>query len=220
MLMVNSSKSVLPGVGVRKMGYMLTSVLGLFGEIVQWIVDIIQGRIPQYRRPLLKDRRPPSQWSEVERLYRQLKTNYEDRGDFPRAGDFHIGEKEARRQNLNTHWSMRLLLTIYRALSKYGERALPAAFCLLAVVLGCAGTYDFLGASLADPKAAQSLGLDPGAPLSFGDALRTSLEATFYPVRPVGFKELGPYILNVAQRIISPILVALLALALRQRVKR
>lgn len=30
----------------------------------------------------------PEQWREVERLYRQLKRNYEERGDFPGGGDF------------------------------------------------------------------------------------------------------------------------------------
>jgi uncharacterized protein YjbI with pentapeptide repeats len=46
-------------------------------------------------------------WSQVERLYRELKQNYEDRRDYERAGDFHYGEKEMRRQNPETARGLR-----------------------------------------------------------------------------------------------------------------
>lgn len=46
------------------------------------------------------------QWTEIERLYRGLKKNYEEKGDYPRAGDFHIGEKEMRRRNPETQWGV------------------------------------------------------------------------------------------------------------------
>src|SRR5207247_7719253 len=35
----------------------------------------------------------------IERLYRQLKQNYQERGDHERVRDFHYGEKEMRRRN-------------------------------------------------------------------------------------------------------------------------
>lgn len=149
-------------------------------------------------------------WPEIERAYRQLKQNYEDRGDFSRAGDFHIGEKVARRQNSETNWGMRLLLTIYRTLSKYGERALPATFWLIGLVPVFGLFYVLLGASTC-PFC---------GPVSYPEAFLASLEATFYPVRPVGFEEFWPQLLSIIQRVVSPILLALLALALRQRVKR
>lgn len=149
-------------------------------------------------------------WHEIERLYRQLKRNYEERGDFPRGGDFHIGEKEARRRNPETRWGPWFLLTAYRALSKYGERALPATFWLLGLVPTLALFYFLLGAStctLCDP-------------VSYPEALLSSLEVTFYPVRPAGFQDFWPQLLSIIQRVASPIIIALLALALRQRVKR
>jgi hypothetical protein len=149
-------------------------------------------------------------WSEIERLYRQLKKNYEDRGDFPRAGDFHMAEKEARRQNPETSRGVRFLLNIYRALSKYGERALPATFCLAGVVLGCALGYFLLGAAPGDPHEA----------LSGVQALLFSFEATFFPFRPGNLEDEWARALNLFQRLVSPLLLALLALALRQRVKR
>ncbi|MCH8209513.1 MAG: hypothetical protein IIA62_10750, partial [Nitrospinae bacterium] len=36
-------------------------------------------------------------FSQVEILYRQLKTNFENQGDYARAGDFHYGELEMKR---------------------------------------------------------------------------------------------------------------------------
>lgn len=144
---------------------------------------------------------PP--WFEIERLYRQLKRNYEDRGDFPRAGNFHIGEKVARRQNPQTHWGACSLLTAYRALSKYGERALPAFLWLLFIVLACAGAY----------------AANPCTEGCF-EALRLSTQATFFPVQPIELEGPGVGWVNLFQRIVSPLILFLLALALRQRVKR
>jgi hypothetical protein len=63
-------------------------------------------------------------WSQIERLYRELKQNYEDRRDYERAGDFHYGEKEMRRQNPDTAWGLRFFLTLYWLFSGYGERYL------------------------------------------------------------------------------------------------
>jgi uncharacterized protein YjbI with pentapeptide repeats len=61
-------------------------------------------------------------WSQIERLYRELKQNYEDRRDYERAGDFHYGEKEMRRQNPETPSGLRFFLTLYWLFSGYGER--------------------------------------------------------------------------------------------------
>jgi hypothetical protein len=67
-------------------------------------------------------RRP---WPQIERLYRELKQNYEDRRDYERAGDFHYGEKEMRRKNPGTAGGLRFFLTLYWLFSGYGERYLP-----------------------------------------------------------------------------------------------
>jgi hypothetical protein len=60
----------------------------------------------------------------------------------------------------------------------------------------------------------------PCEPVSYPDGLLSSLESTFYPVQSVGFIGFWPQFFSIVQRVISPILIALLALALRQRVKR
>ncbi|MCS3860573.1 uncharacterized protein YjbI with pentapeptide repeats [Salinibacter ruber] len=153
-------------------------------------------------------RQARGRWHEVEQLYRQLKRNYEKRGDFPRGGDFHIGEKEARRKNSETGGTLKFLLYAYRALSKYGERALPPALWLVGLIFLFALFYQ--GATTCPTC----------EPLVYSEAIIPSLEASFYPVRSVGFQEYWPQFFSIVQRIISPILIALLALALRQRVKR
>jgi len=155
-------------------------------------------------------------WPGIERLYRQLKKNYEERGDYPRAGDFHIGEKEMRRRNPETRWGPRLLLNIYRALSKYGERALPAVLWLIGIVLVCMTAYVSLGAM----PGGKPTPLSPWRIADWIRGLTISMETTFFPVQSAGFRDAWPRLLNVIQRILSPPIIALLVLALRQRVKR
>jgi hypothetical protein len=119
-----------------------------------------------------------------------------------------MGEKEARRRSATG--GMYVLLTIYRWISKYGERALPAFFWLAAVIAICAAGYYLLGISLGNPDGT----------LSGVQALLFSFEATFFPFRPGNLDNGLARTLNLLQRLVSPLLLALLALALRQRVKR
>jgi hypothetical protein len=147
-------------------------------------------------------------WPEIERLYRQLKVNYEGRGDYPRAGDFHIGEKEARRRNPEARWGPWLLLTMYGALSKYGERALPAFGWLGVLVILYA--FGYLGLSPQTGEAA----------LSLGQSLKYSFQSTILLAKPGGIEEGWMWWLNAFQRLTSSPLLALFALALRQQVKR
>jgi uncharacterized protein YjbI with pentapeptide repeats len=53
------------------------------------------------------------EYSHLERLYRELKQNCEDRKDYERASDFHYGEKEMRRQNPETKPLLKLVLWLY-----------------------------------------------------------------------------------------------------------
>jgi uncharacterized protein YjbI with pentapeptide repeats len=188
---------------------------GLYDEVIEdekyrSLGDILRttfGRIGSPKGPHwtlfeLRQNSGQGRWSEVERLYRQLKRNYEERGDFPRAGDFHIGEKEARRKNPRTNGPLKFLLYAYRALSKYGERALPAGAWLLFVIFACAGGYAYFG------------------PEEYLTALRHSFQASFFPVSPIEIKGSGVEWVNLFQRVVSPLILFLLALALRQRVKR
>ena len=154
-------------------------------------------------------------WAEIERMYRELKHNYEKQQDYPRAGDFHVGEKEARLRH-ETRWGMKTLLRVYRSVSIYGERATPAALWLTLLIIVSAVGYLTLGVTPGE----NAEPLSAGVLADWGRALLLSLESTFFPVQSAGFEVLGVRFLNVFQRIASPILIALLALALRQRVRR
>ena len=78
-------------------------------------------------------------WSHIERVSRELKQNYEDRRDYERAGDFHYGEKDARRKNPDTSRELRFWLWLYKYVGGYGERwrypLLWAGFVLVASTL-------------------------------------------------------------------------------------
>ena len=63
-------------------------------------------------------------WEQVERLYREVKQNYNDHRDYARAGDFHYGEKEMQRLNCRTPLSLWVFLCLYWMVSGYGERFL------------------------------------------------------------------------------------------------
>ena len=151
-------------------------------------------------------------WYEIERLYRQLKKNYEERGDYPRAGGFHIGEKEARLKNPQTTKGVRRLLRLYKWSSMYGERPLPALGWLLSVVLVCATAYFFLGIPSESPDAFWLV--------DFSRAFTYSFRVSLLAEGIGGLKSpIGEWI-QLLQSIFSPIMIALFALALRQRVKR
>jgi uncharacterized protein YjbI with pentapeptide repeats len=62
--------------------------------------EILALELPKRSRP----------WEDLERLYRELKQNYEDRRDYTRAGDFHYGEKEMQRRNPRTPYSLKRLV--------------------------------------------------------------------------------------------------------------
>ena len=74
----------------------------------------------------------------VERLYRQLKTNYEEKKDYKRVGDFHYGEMEMHR--IGSPWRRRFPLSwynLYWALNGYGERPLRALTWFVVFLFAC-----------------------------------------------------------------------------------
>ncbi|MFJ8966734.1 hypothetical protein ACIRG5_45800 [Lentzea sp. NPDC102401] len=67
-------------------------------------------------------------------LYRSLRKAREDAKDEPGAGDFYYGEMEARRLSRPPMSADRWLLTLYWALSGYGQRASRALAALVALL--------------------------------------------------------------------------------------
>jgi len=158
---------------------------------------------------------PP--WGLLERLYRDLKQNCEDRRDYERAGDFHYGEKEIRRKNPDTSTLLRFFLTVYWLISGYGERymrPIASAFVLLVV---CAIGYLFLGIA---PTEGSPLELKTLTDWILATALYSLQVITLLnptDMQPIGF---AAQALKVFQSIVGPVIIALFALALRQRLKR
>ena len=67
----------------------------------------------------------------VEKLYRQLRKNYESKGAYAEAGDFHYGEMEMRRLAQPVVLRHVSLTALYKYLSGYGEQHGLALFWLL-----------------------------------------------------------------------------------------
>ena len=177
--------------------------------------------IPHHRQNVLKDevdvdeeikknptdKKPEEKYEPVRRLYLELKKNFEDKKDWDKAGDFHYGEMECRRKmkvwwkrDFNTH-----LVALYYWLSGYGERPVRSLFILLALVF------------LIFPLAYMFFEHDPFT-VSLWDSVRV---ATFMrigiPIEPdTGW---GKFFL-ASEYILCPLQFALLALALRRKVKR
>ncbi len=156
------------------------------------------------------------QWSHIERVYRQLKQNYEERRDYERACDFHYGEKEMRRKNPETAAWLRRVLWLYRWAGGYGERCLPPLFWTGCLFL--ASTLGYLWWGLCHKGETTRLALT-----SLWDWLRAahySLRVMFLlkpdDLVPVGYAKL----VHTVESLVGPLLIGLFALALRQRLKR
>jgi len=161
---------------------------------------------------------PP--WSQIEKLYRELKQNYEDRRDYERAGDFHYGEKEMRRKNPETPLSLRFFLTLYWVVSGYGERYLrPLAWAAALLIIS---TISYLGLGL---EGKWTGGLKSMLSMAnIGDWL----QAAHYSFRamtllkpedvatPIGYSRA----VHTMQSFLGPLFFGLFALAVRQRLKR
>ncbi|MBI3580298.1 MAG: pentapeptide repeat-containing protein [Ignavibacteriales bacterium] len=77
----------------------------------------------------------------VEKAYRDLKKNYENRGSYGEAGDFHYGEMEMRRLSQGRRQKYLSLTALYCLFSGYGEKYVRAIFWLGAFLLVYIGTY-------------------------------------------------------------------------------
>ena len=159
--------------------------------------------------------RETRQWDQIERLYRQLKQNYEDQRDYERAGDFHYGEKQMRRDNPATPFGRRVLLWLYWLVSGYGERIGRPLLCasVLFVIATCA--YLWWGLKPQSQPWRTLQGIEhwlTAANYSF--RVMTFLRPT--DLAPQGFAKL----VHTIQSLLGPLFIGLFALAVRQRLKR
>jgi hypothetical protein len=185
---------------------------------VHWPENPVRWRKKGTRRVVYDEIASPpgaEPWEELERLYRELKQNYDDRRNYSRAGDFHYGEKEMQRRNLRTSWSLKIFLWLYWLVSGYGERILRPLLWSLGLLVLASLAYLLLGLV---PKGG-------GAPLQWGKVKDWGL-AVDYGLRvmtllrpddlmPCGYARH----VNTLQSLLGPLFLGLFALAVRQRLK-
>ena len=154
----------------------------------------------------------------IERIYRQLKKNYEDQGDSERAGEFHYSEKEMRRKNPDTKIILKCLLTIYWIISGYGERYLRPLLSAGVLLFLCTFAYLALGIGLestCQTKLKLTSATDWGRTANYSLQVMTLQKPTGYNLCNL----VGNFV-RTFQSIFGPITLGLFALAVRQRLKR
>ncbi|MEO3811200.1 pentapeptide repeat-containing protein [Sphaerisporangium sp. B11E5] len=175
----------------------------------------------------------------LEVLYRQLRTALENSKNEPGAADFYYGEMEMRRLSHRDPTSPargleRLILTAYWLLSGYGLRASRAVTALL-VMIGLA-TLGFatIGFSHSSTTAYQMLPPAPGRTAIYqqidiqgprpdwATAFYHAIDSSTSLLRAPGAVPLTPYgqAIEIALRLLGPLLLGLAILAVRGRVKR
>jgi uncharacterized protein YjbI with pentapeptide repeats len=160
----------------------------------------------------------PYPWEQLERLYRELKQNYDDRRNYPRVGDFHYGEKEIQRRNPATPLSLKVFLWLYWLVSGYGERFLRPL--LWAVGFWALATVGYLLSSLSPAKEAAVPALAIADPATWGHAVLYSLQVMLF-FRPPDFvlSTVLAKTMYTLQSLLGPLVLGLFALAVRQRLR-
>ncbi|MEU8851944.1 hypothetical protein AB0C70_38260 [Streptomyces sp. NPDC048564] len=181
--------------------------------------------------------------NELASVYRALRKASEDAKNEPDAADFYYGEMEMRRHDRARPWGERALLTAYWAVSGYGLRASRALATLL-VSMGLTVVLLMMVGLPAQPTVQRTTGTVTGghhvalttrAPAPRGAppgpwvdrlswrraerAARTAVNSVVFRSAGQGLTLPGTYI-EMASRVVEPVLLALVLLALRSRIKR
>ena len=158
-------------------------------------------------------------WPRVERLYRELKQNYEERRDYHRAGYFHYGEKDARRRDPANSFGLRFLLTLYWWISGYGDRIFRPLLWAFGLFAACTLGYLLCGLSPA-PHIAGTEVLSLANPLSWVDAGLFSFQAMAF-FQPEEFM-LSRFarLIYIVQSLLGPLFLTLFGVAVWQRLRR
>lgn len=194
---------------------------------------------PKKTRLKRGDKAVPS-YREVLDLYRGLRRNYERRLEYPEAGDFHIGEMEARRlifwhgsgPGRATRFLQYGAMTIYRVLSGYGERYTKAALWLACLVFLAAGLFLFFG--LKDAKTETDIAYHLTFPRLASDVVWGFLSDFFSRALPYSLSVATLLVrdklyapsngwgqwLYLAESLLGGLLVALMILGIRRNFRR
>jgi hypothetical protein len=143
-------------------------------------------------------------------LYRQLRKAQEDAKNEPGAADFYYGEMEMRRLARQTPLAERLILTLYWMVAGYGLRA-SRALLTFALVVGTTAWLLWQG-GFTGPRP------EPGEVGAYALLSALSVEG--------GTSELTEHLSLLGDfcrallRVLSPVLIGLALLSIRNRVKR
>jgi uncharacterized protein YjbI with pentapeptide repeats len=179
--------------------------------------------------------RARSEAARVQAVYRDLRKGREDAKDEPGAADFYFGEMEMRRAAAAPRSVERGLLTAYWAIAGYGQRASRAlAALVLLLSIGAVGfaTIGFDASSRIEYRPVATA--QPGQPVTYRqesvpgtrpgwvDAAFHSVESATSLLRPTPSRAFTPAgrVLEISLRILGPLLLGLMILAIRGRVKR
>jgi len=83
--------------------------------------------------------------NQVAETYRQLKINFERKGNYIDAGDFHYGEMEMRRLSVPSPFRITSIYSIYKLLGEYGESPLYAFLILAGVFVSLVFLHTLTG---------------------------------------------------------------------------
>ncbi len=141
----------------------------------------------------------------IEDLYRQLKINYEKRGDHERAGSFHYGEKEMKRWR-RPFWRDPFLW-LYWLFSGYSESFGRAALWLILCIVAGGFSYGLIGFNVSKP---------------LGHTFLHSIKITLLPRLHAAkdFRHFFGSWIEIFQFFLGKLQIALLILDLRQRLRR
>jgi hypothetical protein len=156
---------------------------------------------------------------EVERVYRGLRKNLEDRGDRVGAHDWYFSEMEVGRIHADSFSLKRVARGFYKATSNYGLSAARPAFWLCVAVVIALGLFS-LGAGwcparpAADPTVSVCVGLE--------DRLQVGLLAVFLQAPPSGIAMSGALgqIVWLLLRIAGAAMLISIGIAFRNQVAR
>lgn len=176
----------------------------------RWSLEGVQVGPPQPQRSGV-DEQPKVQLphldaSQVAATYRELRRSLESKSDMPGAADFYYGEMEMRRHDVRTSRLDRFLISLYWLVSGYGLRPLRAL--AMWVLLIAVGTF------------VMSLGGFSDNDFSWTRASLFSARASLPGVPTVETLTRFGQTVELALRILGPILAALFLIALRARVMR
>ncbi|MFC9982902.1 pentapeptide repeat-containing protein [Gordonia sp. NPDC127522] len=176
----------------------------------------------------------PLTYRSVSATYRSLRKALEDSKDEPGAADFYYGEMTMRRLAATPLSAERWLLTLYWLIAGYGLRAWRA-LAILVVVIAVAGwcfTNDAWAVKTVT-KTPTSVNLNSGvitSSASTADGLSLmrswlfAAQEAVVPFRPAGLSGVTltswGHLIDIAVRILGPVMLALAILSVRNRTKR